>query len=155
MTNLRRLSVISVRENLVSNVLYFLINKLSTAKWIATFADKKSTIHLSSKGIKPRCMVLFRRVHFIVKIVRYFFEVKKIWDIILPTNIKWYIKSLQFICENFNPPGKADIAYLLTNRQQMLLMWYVKWNTYIFSQSIKYIFKLFLSHKSYKFSQFL
>ena len=141
MRNLRHLSVISARENLVSNALYFLINKLCIVKWIAMFAGKKSTIRLNSKDIRLLCMVLFPLVHFIVKIVHYFFEVKKIWDIILPTNINWYPKSLQFICENFNYPGKADVVYLSTNIP-------ICWLKQIFSHSIKYIFKPFLSQKN-------
>ena len=105
MRNLCHLSVISARENLVSNALYFLINKSSTVKWIATFADKKSTILLSSKDIRLRCMVLFPLMHFIVKIVHYFLEVKKIWDIILPTNIK-----AQNMCKIFSLVPSKKLA---------------------------------------------
>ena len=143
MRNLRHLSVISVLENLVSNALYFLINKSSTVKWIAMFAVKKSIIHLSSKDIKLRCMVLFLKVCFIAKIVHYFFEVKKIWDIILPTNIKWYIKSLQFIFVKISTLLVKLILYINLSTNI-----YADCNKYFLIQSNTYTFKLFLSHKS-------
>ena len=88
MTNQLHLNVISVRGNLDWKERYYLINKLFIQKSLVMFADKKFTIRLSSKDIKLQCMALFPQMHFIVKIVLYFFEVKKTWDTTLQTNIK-------------------------------------------------------------------
>ena len=96
------LNVISVPESLDLKERYVHINKLFIQKWIVMFADKKSTTHLSLKDIKLLLTVSYLLVRFIVKIVHYFFEVKKISNIILQTSTshksaKYYIQGPPYV----------------------------------------------------------